>query len=93
MTNKPQTPLPLPDPPEREPDDMTSFPNLAKTGNVYLLTHYLGNQDTTIVDGERFIIPEPGTPANQHLYPDMLVASNTDPHLYDQDNGYVISRQ
>ena len=41
MTNKPQTPLPLPDPPEREPDDMTSFPNLAKTGNVYLLTHYL----------------------------------------------------
>ena len=30
---------------------MTSFRNLTKTGNVYLLTNYLGNQDTTIVAG------------------------------------------
>ena len=93
MTTKPQTLLPLPDPPEREPDDMTSFRNLTKTGNVYLLTNYLGNPDTTIVDGERFIIPESGTPANQRIYPDMLVSFNADPTLYDQDNGYVISRQ
>ena len=93
MTTKPQTLLPLPDPPEREPDDMTSFRNLTKTGNVYLLTNYLGNQDTTIVDGERFIIPEPGTPPGQRIYPDMLVSLNADRALYDQDNGYVISRQ
>ena len=93
MTTKPQTLLPLPDPPEREPDDMTSFRNLTKTGNVYLLTNYLGNPDTTIVDGERFIIPESGTPANQRIYPDMLVSFNADPTLYDQDNGYVISKQ
>ena len=93
MTTKPQTLLPLPDPPEREPDDMTSFRNLTKTGNVYLLTKYLGNPDTTIVDGERFIIPEPGTPPRQRIYPDMLVSFNADPTLYDQDNGYVISRQ
>ena len=93
MTTKPQTLLPLPDPPEREPDDMTSFRNLTKTGNVYLLTNYLGNPNTTIVDGERFIIPEPGTPSGQRIYPDMLVSFNADPTLYDQDNGYVISRQ
>ena len=43
MTTKPQTLLPLPDPPKREPDDMTIFRNLTKTGNVYLLTNYLGN--------------------------------------------------
>ena len=30
---------------------MTNFRNLTKTGNVYRLTNYLGNQDTTIVDG------------------------------------------
>ena len=93
MTTKPQTLLPLPDPPEREPNDMTSFRNLTKTGNVYLLTNYLGNTDTTIVDGERFIIPEPGTPPSQRIYPDMLVSFDADPALYDQDNGYVISRQ
>ena len=93
MTTKPQTLLPLPDPPEREPDDMTSFRNLTKTGNVYLLTNHLGKPDTTIVDGERFIIPEPGTPSGQRIYPDMLVSLNADPTLYDQDNGYVISRQ
>ena len=93
MTTKPQTLLPLPDPPEREPDDMTSFRNLTKTGNVYLLTNHLGNPGTTIVDGERFIIPEPGTPSGQRIYPDMLVSFNADPTLYDQDNGYVISRQ
>ena len=93
MTTKPQTLLPLPDPPEREPDDMTSFRNLTKTGNVYLLINHLDNPGTTIVDGERFIIPEPGTPSGQRIYPDMLVSFNADPTLYDQDNGYVISRQ
>ena len=93
MTTKPRTLLPLPDPPEREPDDMTSFQHLAKTGNVYLLTNYLGNPDTTIVSGERFIVPEPGTPPSQRIYPDMLVSFNANPNLYDQDNSYVISRQ
>ena len=93
MTTKPQTLLPLPDPPDRDPDDMTSFRNLTKTGNVYLLINHLGNHHTTIVDGERFIIPEPGTPPSQWIYPDMLVSFNADPALYDEDNGYVISRQ
>ena len=93
MTTKPRTLLPLPDPPEREPDDMTSFQHLAKTGNVYLLTNYLGNPDTTIVSGERFIVPEPGTPVSQRIYPDMFVSFNANPALYNQDNSYVISRQ
>ena len=93
MTTKPRTLLPLPDPPEQEPDDMTSFQHLAKTGNVYLLTNYLGNPDTTIVSGERFIVPEPGTPVSQWIYPDMFVSFNANPALYNQDNSYVISRQ
>ena len=59
MPTKPQTLLPLPDPPEREPDDMTSFQHLTKNGGVHHLIQYLGNPDTTIVEGERYIIPEP----------------------------------
>ena len=42
MTTKPQTLLPLPDIPEREPEDMTSFQNLASNGNVhYLIIPYV----------------------------------------------------
>ena len=93
MTTKAQTLLPLPDPPEREPDDMTSVQHLGENGNMYLLIQYLGNLETTIVSGERYIVPEPGTPASQRIYPDMMVAFNADPAMYRQDNSYVISRQ
>ena len=93
MTIKPQTLLPLPDPPEREPDDMTSVQHLGENGNLHHLTHYLGNPETTIVSGERYIVPVPGTPSNQRIAPDMLISFNSDPALYRQDNSYVISRQ
>ena len=92
MTTRTQTLLPLPDPPEREPDDMTSVQHLGENGNLHHLAQYLGNPDTTIVSGERYIIPEPGAPADQRIYPDMLVSFNADPALYRQDNSYVISR-
>ena len=93
MTTRTQTLLPLPDPPEREPDDMTSVQHLGENGNLHHLAQYLGNPDTTIVSGERYIIPEPGASAGQRIYPDMLVSFNSDPALYRQDNSYVISRQ
>ena len=93
MTTKPQTLLPLPDPPEREQDDMTSVQHLGENGNLHHLIQYLGNPDTTIVSGERYIVLEPGTPAGQRIYPDMLVSRNANPALYRLDNSYVISRQ
>ncbi len=93
MTTRTQTLLPLPDPPEREPDDMTSVQHLGENVNLHHLAQYLGNPDTTIVSGERYIILEPGAPADQRIYPDMLVSFNADPALYRQDNSYVISRQ
>ena len=93
MTTKPQTLLPLPDPPEREPDDMTSFQHLTKNGGVHHLIQYLGNPDTTIVEGERYIIPEPGAPASDQLVPDLLIALDAEPATYREDNGYVLSRQ
>ena len=93
MTTKARTLLPLPDPPEREPEDMTSVQHLGENGNMHHLFQYLGNPDTTIVSGERYIVPEPGTPPNQRISPDMLVSFNANPLLYRQDNSYVISRQ
>ena len=69
MTTKPQRLLPLPDTPEREPDDMTSAQHLSENGNLHHLAQYLGNPDNTIVSGERYIVPTPGTPANQRIAP------------------------
>ena len=87
LTTKPQLPLPLLYPPEREPDDMTSVQHLGENGNLHHLIQYLGNPDATIVSGERFIVPTPGTPPNQRI------SFNATPALYRQDNSYVISRQ
>ena len=93
MTTKPETFLPIPDPPEREPDDMTSVQHLGENGNMHHLAQFLGNPDSTVVSGERFVVPTPGTPSNQRISPDLLIAFNANPALYRQDNSYVISRQ
>ena len=96
MTTKPtksKSPAQLPDPPEREPDDMTSVQHLGENGNLHHLIQYLGNPDTTIVSGERYIVPELATPSGQRISPDLLISFNANPALYRQDNAYVISRQ
>ena len=83
----------LPDIPEKHPDDMTSFQHLAATGNAHNVAQYLGNQDTTIVSGERYIVPGPAYVAGESRYPDLLVAFDVVPVAYEADNGYIISRQ
>ena len=81
MTTRAETLLPLPDPPERKPDDMTSVQHLGENGNLHHLGQHLGNPDSTIVSGETYIVLEPGTPATQRVYPDMLVSFNANPAL------------
>ena len=80
----------LPDIPERHPDDTTSSKQLAKGGNQGRLESYLGDPETTIVSGERYICAVPGGPRR---YPDLMVAFNADPDLYETNNGYVVSLQ
>ena len=46
--------------------------------------------ETTIVSGERYICARPGGPIR---YPDLLVAFDADPELYETNNGYVVSFQ
>ena len=77
MTTKPRatrTFPPLPDPPEREPEDMTSFDHLTKNGGAHHLAQHFGRPGTTVVGGERYIIREPGTPAADRRFPDLLIA-------------------
>ena len=92
-TAKFQRPLVFPDPPERGPDDMTSFDRLAANGNVYLLAEHLGNPDTTMVGGEHYVSPAPTGDLAGVRYPDLFVAFDVDPAAYRRSNAYVISEQ
>ena len=94
MTTTKTTGFRLPDPPAREPDEMTSTKHLAMTGSMHHLLRHLGNPDTTLVTAELYItqIPHPGR-GGRRRSPDLLVAFDVDPDLYFRSNGYVISEQ
>ena len=80
----------LPDPPEREPDDMTSAEHLSETGLHHHLKQFLGNPETTIVSGEKYVVARRGA---EMRYPDLLVAFDVNPAAYRETNGYVVSEQ
>ena len=89
----PASPFPLPDIPQRHPDDMTSVKHLHEPGQTHHLSQYLGNPDTTLVTGERYVILGPDFAASHSRYPDLLVAFDVDPAAYEARNGYVVSEQ
>ena len=83
----------LPDPPERPDDKMTSFKQLADTGNAHHLAQHLGNPDTTLVTGERYLVVQPTRSMAGSHYPDLLVAFDVNPSAYEASNGYIIEEQ
>ena len=88
----------LPDPPEREPDDMTSFDHLAANGNAYHLKQHLvaqrpAERDSILVAGEHYMVSRPTRHLEGSRYPDLLVAFGADPEAYKATNGYLISEQ
>ena len=83
----------LPDPPQRAPDEMTSYDHLHKTGNSHHLALYFGNQDSTLVETDRWIVPSPASDKSRARLPDLLIAFDVDPAAYKASNGYIISEQ
>ena len=95
-TAKPETrtPFRLPDPPEKHPDDkMTSSKHLSETGQHHHLAQHLGNPDTTLVTADRYVVVRPTRNMAGSHYPDLLVAFDVNPALYEANNGYIISEQ
>ena len=92
-TSQLQSQFEMPDPPEREPDDMTSFDHLAATGNAHYLAIHLGNPETTLVAGEHYLSREPTTNMEGLRYPDLLIAFDVNPAAYYRSNAYIISEQ
>ena len=81
----------LPDPPERHPDEVTSFDYVYEDGVTACLKWHFGHPESTLVKAEKWIAAHPGYRPLRR--PDLLVAFNVDPELYREQNGYVISAQ
>ena len=89
-------PLPdVPDPEERMliEGELTTFEHLHHQGSVHHIIQHFGNRDTTIIGSDRYMSPAPTTSQAGLLNPDLLIAFNADPQLYDDNNGYIISEQ
>ena len=81
----------LPDPPEREPNDMTSFDQLSGNGNAYHLRQHLITQrpakrDSILVSGEHYMVNRPTRYLAGSCYPDLMVAFGVDPEAYRLSN-------
>ncbi len=83
----------LPDPPERNPDEVTQFDHLFKTGNSYHLAQRLGNPETTLVEADRWIVPDQNFNKARARVPDLMVAFDVNAEIYAANNGYVVSEQ
>ena len=81
----------LPEPPERHPDEVTSYKYVHLLGHSMHLAKHLGRAETTIVGAELYLVAHRGY--RPRRVPDLLIAFDVDPDLYDQQNGYVISDQ
>ena len=83
----------LPEPPKREPDEMTSYDHLHKPGNAHYLALHFGTPDTTLVEADRWIVPSPEFNKARARRPDLLIAFGVSPADYRASNGYIVSEQ
>ena len=81
----------LPDTPEQK--DMTTVRDFYGPCHNGAIAEHLGNLETTLVMGDRYLTVLPFTHEEQegHRYPDLLIAFGVDPQVADAHNGYVIS--
>ncbi len=97
MTTKPSTQgtarFRLPEPPEREPDEVTAFDHIYEHGNNHHLAMHLGKRETTLVVADKWIVASPEYNRSRARRPDLLVAFDVSPEDYHASNGYIASEQ
>ena len=81
----------LPEPPERDPDEVTSYRYVHLTGNPHFLVQHFGQPETTIIGAELFLVA--ARRSRPVRVPDLLIAFDVDTELYYEQNGYVIADQ
>ena len=83
----------LPDPPEREPDEVTAFDHIYEHGNNRYLALHFGNPDTTLVVADKWMVASEGFNKARARRPDLLIAFDVRPGDYRASNGYIVSEQ
>ncbi len=83
----------LPDPPPREPDEVTAFDQIYDHGYLRYLSLHFGNPDTTLVTADRWIVAEPHFNRSRARRPDLLIAFGVSPAHYRASRGYIVSEQ
>ena len=92
-TPQPKGRFRLPDPPRREPDEMTQYDHLFKTGNSYHLAQHFGNPETTLVEADRWMVTDASFNKSLAQRPDLLIAFDMNPAAYKDSNGYIVEEQ
>ena len=83
----------LPDPPERDPDEVTAFDHIYELGNNHHLAMHFGNRVTTLVVADRWIVAGPEFNRARARRPDLLIAFDVSPEDYHASRGYIVSEQ
>ena len=83
----------LPDPAQRELDEMTAYDHVYKYASHRYLALHFGNPDTTLVEYDRWIVATPEDNRSRARRPDLLIAFNVSAADYAASNGYIISEQ
>ena len=82
----------LPDPPPKEPDEVTAFLHFYDRGSNDHLSIHLGNQETTLVTGDCRVMNFT-TDSNEAKRPDVLIAFGVNLPAFRARGHYVISEQ
>ena len=83
----------LPEPPEREPDEVTAFDQIYDHGNNHHLMMHFGRPGTTLVTADRWIVAAPEFNRARARRPDLLIAFDVSPEDYHASRGYIITEQ
>ena len=83
----------LPDPPQREPDEVTAFDQIYDHGISRYLALHFGNLDTTLVTADRWMVASEEFNKARARRPDLLIAFGVSPEEYRASNGYIVSEQ
>ena len=97
MTTKPEARIGerfrLPDPPPREPDEVTAFDHIYRSGDPENLALHFGDLETTLITADRYIVATQEQDKSRARRPDLLIAFNVSPEDYRQSNGYISTEQ
>ena len=83
----------LPDPPERDPDEVTAFDHIYDHGTLRYLALHFGDLETTLVTADRWMVARAEFNKARARRPDLVIAFGVSPEDYRASNGYIVSEQ